>query len=179
MMAGSATARFGPTGHWDRSRDKGSDPLTGGGYAFKSSVSLALRFEVRDVCSPDLRKIVLDLCALHAAFGDFSTVTQTDREDRSAWLDGILYRGEEREIAFPCLKEPTVCFVLRMQPSPSHKAFFSALSFSAGSRDGTLSALWKREGRGPLALEVSAVSQKEGAQRQSARARIGFKNARE
>lgn len=137
------------------------------------------RFQIGEVCRLDLGSVVLELCVAYAAFGDFPITTETGRDSKSAWLDIILYHGEEREISFQSLKEAVVSFALRMQPASDGKARkpMNSSSVVAERREGNLSVVWRRGRREPLVLEVSTVPQRERVLRSTTRARIGDRNA--
>ncbi len=136
------------------------------------------RFQIGEVCRLDLGSVVLELCVPYAAFGDLPITTKMGRDEKSAWLDIILYHGEEREISFPSLKEAIVSFALRMQSASDVKARkpMSSSSVVAELRDDNLSVVWRRDEGKLLALEVSSAPERQRALRATARARIGGSN---
>ena len=136
------------------------------------------RFRVGEVSRLDLGSIALELCVPYAAFDGSPVTTETGRRGKSAWLDVILYNGEEREVSFLTLSEAAVCFALRIEPAPEGSVgpLIEASSLHAELHNGTLSVRWERAGRDALALSLSAVPRSQRELRLSAQARIGDRN---
>ena len=143
------------------------------------SFTLPSYFQTGEACQLDLGSVNLDLCVPYAACGDFKVTTETGRDRGSAWLDVILYRGEEREISFGTLKEAAVVFALRMRPAEAGESGnpMKASTLVAKPHDKSLSVVWNRDEADPLALDVPTVPQPHRALRSAAKAHIGARNA--
>ena len=53
----------------------------------------------------------------HASFGDFAMKTESGGDEESAWLDIVLYHGQELKISFCALKKAALLLGPRMQPA--------------------------------------------------------------
>jgi len=135
-------------------------------------------FRIGKAYKLDLGSLSLDLCVPYASFGNFPITTETRRDPRSAWLDIVLYHGEEREISFRDLKEAGISFAIRMQPTATanHRRL-KASSLIAEPHDKRLSVVWKRDEAIPLALDVPTAPQAHRALCSAAKARVGTSNA--
>jgi hypothetical protein len=154
---------------------------------------MRLRFElegkvdrIRLPNNPDIKQpirltlgdVACDLQFAHAVFGDFPIAMETGHDDKSAWLDLVLYRGEQRDISFRDLSEAAVVFALSMNPkskAPESKDVFSGFSFSRGR--GKILATWRRSGQLELHLTIPEKPAPFGSLRSAASGTLGGEDA--
>ena len=154
---------------------------------------MRLRFElegevgrIRLPKNPDIKQpirltlgdVACDLQIAHAVFGDFPIAMETGHDKESAWLDLVLYRGEQRDISFRDLSEAAVVFALSMTPksqAPEAKDIFSG--FLLDRDQGSLSAIWRRSGRPEFALVIPEKPAPFGSLRSAASGTLGGEDA--
>jgi hypothetical protein len=154
---------------------------------------MRLRFElegevgrIRLPKNPDIRQpirltlgdVACDLQFAHAVFGDFPVAMETGHDKESAWLDLVLYRGEQRDISFRDLSEAAIVFALSMNPkseAPESKDVFSGFSFNRGQDK--ISATWRRSGRPELHLTIPEKPAPFGSLRSAASGTLGGEDA--
>ncbi|MBC8468156.1 MAG: hypothetical protein H8D56_01690 [Planctomycetes bacterium] len=64
--------------------------------------------------------VTCDFQIARAVFGDYSIKTETGQEGSSAWLDVILYQGDQKDINFAELSEAAVIFTLSLNPQAEY-----------------------------------------------------------
>lgn len=103
----------------------------------------------------DLRGVKASICISEAIFDDRRLAFESGRDDRSAWLDCVLYNGDEREFDFRDIKEAAIVYAISMTPKSARAAVDNQpLDVRISHADGNLTAEWKIDGV-PNALKLT------------------------
>jgi hypothetical protein len=87
--------------------------------------------------------VTCDFHIAHAVFGDYSLKIQTGRDGSSAWLDVILYAGDQKDINFAEISEAAVIFTLSINTQGKAPASTNQPSIVINqSTPGRISAVW-------------------------------------
>ncbi len=124
------------------------------------SPTLPQRLQIGEACTLYLGSARLDLCLVHAAFGEFKITTEAGRNNSSAWLDIVFYDGREREVSFHNLKEAVACFSLRLRPAAEEgHSPLKARLLTLQPHGESLGIIWKRDEAAELSLDVPTKPQ--------------------
>jgi len=127
--------------------------------------------------------VTCDFQIAHAVFGDYSLKTETGRDGSSAWLDVILYQGDQKDINFAEISEAAVIFTLSLNTQaenivPSEPALSiiegvegAGTIVNSQSKIENISASWHN-----MSLTVPAKPMKTSQQHAAASARSNKKN---
>ncbi|HUU17407.1 MAG TPA: hypothetical protein VMW72_09680 [Sedimentisphaerales bacterium] len=108
----------------------------------------------------------------HAVFGDYPIKTETGRDSNSAWLDVILYQGEEKDINFAEISDAAVIFALSI--ATQQKVRTSSIEHPVNTKHwapGRTTATWHN-----MSLTIPTNPMKTSAQRAAASAEKNGQN---
>ena len=118
------------------------------------------------------RPVTCDFHIARAVFGDYPLKTETGRDGSSAWLDVILYEGEQKDINFAELSEAAVIFTLSLNTKGKAPASTNQSPININqSAPGLISATWHN-----MSLTVPTKPMKTSEQNAAASARQNGKN---
>jgi hypothetical protein len=127
--------------------------------------------------------VTCDFQIAHAVFGDYSITTKTGSDSSSAWLDVILYLGDQKDINFAELSKAAVIFTLSLntqaentlpvKPAPSiiEGVEGAGIIVNSQSKIENISASWHN-----MSLTVPAKPMKTSDQLVAASAGLNKKN---
>jgi hypothetical protein len=119
-------------------------------------------------------------CEFHVArviFGGYPIKTETGRDGSSAWLDVILYQGDQKDINFAEIPEAVIIFALSLNTKDQGPASINKSSIDPQgiitnhSAPGQISATWQN-----MSLTVPAKPMKTSDQLAAASAKLNTKN---
>ena len=117
--------------------------------------------------------VTCDFQIAHAVFGDYSLKTETGRDDNTAWLDVILYQGDQTDINFDEIPEAAMIFALSINSQNNTPASTNQSPITINqSIPGRISAAWH-----DMSLTVPAKPMKTSEQNAAASAKQNGKNA--
>jgi len=108
----------------------------------------------------------------YAVFGDYPVKTELGRDSNSAWLDVILYQGEEKDINFAEISDAAVIFALSI--ATQQKARTSSIEHPVNTNHwtpGRTTATWHN-----MSLTIPTKPMKTSAQRANASAEKNGQN---
>jgi hypothetical protein len=119
-------------------------------------------------CGP----VTCDFHIAHAAFADNTIKSETGRNENSAWLDVILYQGEQKEINFDEISQAAVVFTVSLNSHGNAPTSANQPPVSIDqSTTGRISASWNN-----MSLTVPAEPMKTSDQHAAASATLNGKN---
>jgi hypothetical protein len=108
----------------------------------------------------------------HAVFGDNPIKIKTSRDDKSAWLDVILYEGDKKDINFAKISDAVVIFAISLNTKAQSEVQQSLRPLIINpSAPGRISATWNK-----MLLTISPKPMKTSDQNIAASARKTGKN---
>ncbi len=110
--------------------------------------------------------VTCDFQIHHAVFGDYPVKTELGRDGSTAWLDVILYQGEEKDINFAEISDAAVIFALSI--ATQQKARTSSIEHPVNTNPwapGRITATWHN-----MSLTIPTNPMKTSAQRAAATA---------
>ena len=109
----------------------------------------------------------------HAVFGKYPVTMQNGRAGNTAYIDVVLYHGEEKDINFAEINEAAIIFALSVSTSQTS---IPNGQLSIVNNQSQVHAHWSRPDKSQMALSVPAKPFSSGKQKATASANFGVTN---
>ena len=130
----------------------------------KSALNHPLRFSSGQV--------TCDFQIFHAVFGDYPVKTETGRDGSTAWLDVVLYHGDEKDINFAEISDAVIIFAISFNAQGKASPFTNNPSRNINSwAPGRITANWHN-----MSLTIHTKPMKTSDQRATATAQKNGQN---